>query len=37
MRLAGGLNLQGQRLCIRLYIRIVVFDLAQRADVTSER
>ncbi len=37
MRLAGRLHLQRERLCIRLYIRIVIFDLAERADVASER
>ena len=37
MRFTGALHLQCERACIRLYIRIVVFDLAQGAEITCKR
>ena len=33
MRLAGALNLQRERACIRLDICVMVFDLAQGAEI----
>ena len=36
MRFAGAFHLQCERACIRLYIRVVVSDLAQGAEIARK-